>query len=170
MWLTLALAQLGSVQASDVADPRASVVTIVIHMYTYGNVPPGELEPAIDQSTRALRAAGIHADWRDHARNQGRAEPGELTLLLLSAEMTARKCASDGIGTHVLGTATPAGARAWIFSDRVHAVARRIGVPVADILGQVLTHEIGHLLLGDPRRLKSEPARSSTPPGTSTVG
>ena len=146
-WL-LSLGPLGWAAGAGAIDPQPAPLTLVIHTYTYVDVPRWELQPGIDQTTRAFRAAGIHTEWRHQPDTGGPPpRPGEITMLLLSAEMTARKCASSDLGPTVLGTSLPAAARAWIFPGRITTVANGLGLPVADILGQVITHEIGHLLL-----------------------
>jgi hypothetical protein len=132
-----------------VAADERSRIPIVVHVHTYAAIPASELRPAIEQTTRALRAGGIEPEWRHVPRGRG-SFPGEreFVLSLLSPEMTRQKCALDGIGESVLGTSSPATARAWIFADRIEAIAGRRGLTIADILGQVITHELGHLLLG----------------------
>ena len=146
--LLLSLTQFEWAAGAGVVDQQTVPLTIVIYTHSYVDVPRWELQPAIEQTTRALRAAGILAEWRNQPDHGPAPRPNELTLLLLSAEMTARKCALEDIGPRVLGTSAPAAARAWIFLDRVTTVANRLGLAVVDILGQVITHELGHLLLG----------------------
>ena len=116
---------------------------LVIRVQTHTDVPRHELQASLDQADRAFRAAGIQTEWR----SAGAAGPGEFTLLLLSREMADRKCAADGLDASVLGSAASAIGRAWIFVERITTVARGQGLPVSDILGQVITHELGHLLL-----------------------
>jgi hypothetical protein len=131
-----------------VADEHGPV-SLTVHVYRYATVRQSDLAAALAQTTRALQAAGIGPDWRFITRQPSVApRTGELTVLLLTPEMTAQKCARDRIQSAVLGTSAPAPGRAWIFVDRISEVAETRGLAVSDILGQVITHELGHLLLG----------------------
>jgi hypothetical protein len=127
------------------AGPRAPV--IVVHVQGAVHVPRWDLEPAIDQTSRAFRAIGIQTVWRSSVAAP--VSPAEFTLVFLTPDMAARKCSADQVGPAVLGSSAPAARRAWIFVDRITAVARGAGLPVSDIMGQVVTHELGHLLLSD---------------------
>jgi hypothetical protein len=138
--------------ARPVPANEPSRIPIVIHVHIYDAVDESELRPALEQTTRALRSGGIEPEWRRVPAGRG-SVPGEreFVLSLLSPAMTRQKCAVDGIGEAVLGTSSPETARAWIFVDRIRIATRRRGLTLTDILGQVITHELGHLLLGaDP--------------------
>lgn len=124
-------------------------LVLVICLHSYADVPRSELQPALDQTARAFRAVGVRTEWRDSPAGQWSTRPCELTLLLLSGEMTAHKALVDQIDSRVLGSSVPAAGRAWIFMDRVAAVSARAGLKLSDILGQVITHELGHLVLLD---------------------
>ena len=67
---------------------------------------------------------------------------------MLSPEMVRRKGTMDGIESDVAARSAPAAGRAWIFADRVRAASEQRAMPAADMLGKVITHELGHLLLG----------------------
>ena len=124
-------------------------VSLTVHVYRYALVRPSDLAAALAQTTRALQAAAIQPEWQFITGKPGAVpRAGEFALLLLTPQMTARKCSVDGIPSTVLGTSAPATGRAWIFVDRIREVADQRALPVSDILGQVITHELGHLLLG----------------------
>jgi hypothetical protein len=70
-----------------------------------------------------------------------------LKVLLLSKEMAIRKAATDGVGDAVLAQAAKGCGRTYIFSHRVGALAKRNQRSVGEVLGWVIAHELGHLIL-----------------------
>src|SRR4029434_6614158 len=54
------------------------------------------------------------------------------------------------LGFAIVDPITRTGAMATVFHDQVHAVARRTGVDLSELLGRTLAHEIGHLVLRAP--------------------
>ena len=92
--------------------------------------------------------AGIRTIWA-YGRNRTLRLEGALHLkvLVLSKEMAEQKISSDGVPDNVLGQAAKDCGRAYIFSHRIAALAARNERPVGDLLGRVIAHEIGHLLL-----------------------
>jgi hypothetical protein len=123
---------------------------IVVYLEDHANVPAYVLQPALRQVTRTFLHVGIPVSWRTPP-----ARPTmpmrrfwEYTVVMLSPEMVIRKCAAEGVGDEVAATAAPTVGRAWIFARRIVSGSDRRAMPAADMLGKVLTHEIGHLLLG----------------------
>jgi hypothetical protein len=70
-----------------------------------------------------------------------------LNVLVLSREMGEQKIAGDGVRTGVLGQAAKACGRAYIFSHRIAALAKRSERDLGQLLGRVIAHEVGHLVL-----------------------
>jgi len=123
---------------------------IVVYLEDYANVPPYVLQPALRQATRAFLRVGIPIVWETSPARltMPMRRSWQYTLLMLSPAMVIRKCAAEGIGTDVAAKAAPTVGRAWIFAGRIVSAAEKRAMPAADTLGKVLTHEIGHLLLG----------------------
>lgn len=98
--------------------------------------------------TQAFRSAGVRAVWREEsAKDFGPGEP-EVTVILLTNEMTKRKTASEMIPATAMGTAAPAAKRAWIFIDRVQDFAATQHASVGRLLGIVIAHEVAHVAAG----------------------
>ena len=68
-------------------------------------------------------------------------------VLLLCQEMAARKIERDAIPANVLGRAAGPTGRAYILTHRIAAVAARHRRDFDRLLGRVIAHEVGHLLL-----------------------
>jgi hypothetical protein len=148
--LTTALAvsaALLTARAATAADAPERA-TIVLHVDDFANLLPGELDRAEKVARGIFAAAGVRTVWL-HGREKGPRLEGALHLkvLLLSRGMSEQKIAADGVGATVLGQAAKACGRAYIFSHRVAALAARNQRDLADVLGRIMAHEIGHLLL-----------------------
>jgi len=147
---TLMVVSLGGAAIDATTDDRhaSDGLAIVVNVTDFAGVPEWDLRPALDQAARAFQAVGITVLWRKTAQDiDGVDQPPAFDLRLLSAAMVARKCAAEGIGPNVLARSAPALGRAWIFAHRIGANAAG-----PDLLGKVITHELGHLLLPQHNR------------------
>ncbi len=130
---------------------------LTIHIYNLANVPSRRLDSATRDAGRILATAGIEAVW------ERRPEEREAHVLDLTA---CKRPAYDGRGYIVvaivgsvparyhsgaLGYALPnaqAGVNATIFYERIKQIGEEGGTDLATVLGDVMAHEIGHVLLG----------------------
>jgi hypothetical protein len=77
-------------------------------------------------------------------------------MILIMAEAPAKlKAAMEQLGTDVMGQGAPSIGRAYIYYDRVVAFRPIAPRDIPTTLGDVMAHELGHLIL---------------PPGHSSVG
>lgn len=122
--------------------------TIVLHVDNFANLPSETLHPAQKLVAAIFADAGVRLVWVDGRERPPRRE-GErhLRVLLLSPEMSERKIAAEGVPANVLARAARVPGRAYIFVHRVEDLATRFEVGVARVLGNVIAHETGHLLL-----------------------
>ncbi len=118
------------------------------------HVAPRELADAEAQATAAYRAAGIDMVW-SLASQEPEAKQGavDVRVVIVSRELTNRLCRADGLndkamGIAVSGATSAQGRIAYIFYDRIVQNATTNRTLVARVLGRVLAHEVGHLLLG----------------------
>ena len=76
-------------------------------------------------------------------------EPSDFVVIVLSPNMSRRlKVARDVVGMAIVPP-QGGGRIAYVLFDRVTRVARTARLDVTDILGMVMAHEIGHLMLPD---------------------
>jgi hypothetical protein len=150
------------------AAPPAAAETgarahITVNVYNYASVPAAILARAQDEAARIYRKAGVESVWLDCTaglEGAGRKEvclrtsgPTGLFLKILPREMAERFPTPDGwLGFAALASAKgDFGAHASIFFHRVEEIQARvsgIGLSAGQLLGHVMAHEIGHLLLG----------------------
>lgn len=122
---------------------------LVLHVDNYAELPPSILARAEVETARVYAAAGVRTTWV-HGDDEADARDAgglHLRVLLLCGAMTNHKTDAEHIGTNVLGRANRQTARAYIFTPRVVNVALQRGKSVDLMIGRIMAHEIGHLLL-----------------------
>ena len=121
-------------------------VRLVIHVDNYARIRGADLWPAEREVTRIYTTAGVHIVWAtrdDHAD-----EPGlHVHLQLLSRDMAMHMIAALRVADTVAGRSARDAGRAYIFTHRIVDMALRHSDDFRRILGQVMAHEIGHLML-----------------------
>jgi hypothetical protein len=144
-----------AVTGGPVASAQApeNALTVTLHVTNYAAISPKELAAAEAYATAIYRAAGIQTVWTDAPRPRGETRSPHLRVVILSPEMTAKKCQAAHLGASVMGTAadggTDGGARiAYVFADRIALTAFQYLAKFECALGHVMAHEAGHLLLG----------------------
>lgn len=129
---------------------------LVVHVDNYARVPATFLAKAQAEATRIYSTAGVQTIWLDGEELPVTAEltevmsrPGarHVRVLLLCPEMSERKAILDQVPPNVLGQAAYGTGRAYIFMGRVMDEGNRRRRDPALVLGRVLAHELGHLVL-----------------------
>jgi hypothetical protein len=134
---------LGVVMAVGVlgAGRGAGAQTIVLHVVDCAHVSRSELADAETEATQIYERSGVRTMWvhgevtsaiDDHAMH--------LTIVILARNV------STSLMDQTLGAA-PHPTHAYVYYDRVAAFARRDAVSIGVLLGKVMGHEVGHLLL-----------------------
>ncbi len=123
-------------------EPKGSAIRIlVIHDMS---VPlRNTLSQAQDETERIYAAAGVKLVWTDALATLPR-----LTMMIVPNPTAWR----ERVSADALGAAPAAeegmGRLAYAFHERIEASAQKHGTDPAKILGCVMAHELGHLLLG----------------------
>ena len=130
---------------------QAGQSTLEIYVYNQAGVPAGILSQAEKQSTRIFRFAGFQTKWVECSTAEvvgiecnGLPQPGDVVLQIVHE---TRKLKADVFGAAFLGQ-DGTGEYTNVFYDRVNDLNRDWKVPLAEVLGHVMAHEVGHLLLG----------------------
>jgi hypothetical protein len=107
------------------------------------DVPGPELVAAKSVAERIYKAAGVSIVWRD----PGTKTTGEeLTVIVLAQPIPERAGPSGEMGV-ATGTSRERTHIAYVFYNRVVAAAKEFSAPASHVLGHVIAHELGHLLL-----------------------
>jgi hypothetical protein len=144
--VTAALALIVLFAAGEPLAAQGDPTAIVLDVHDYAKVPPSLLKNAELEASRIYATTGVTIVWRHDRAQEPAAAARRFHVLLLCSEMSAQKIKKDGISDGVLGVAGHGTGRAHIFVGRVLDHSIRFGNPSV-VLGRVLAHEIGHLLL-----------------------
>jgi hypothetical protein len=133
------------------APPDLPVISIGLD--DYGNVPVGQLAHAQVDVAQVYCDVGIEIAWRETRHLSTDTPPGQtpftssrpgLTIIILSPDMVTRMAPpSTALGT-APGSVDGPGHIAYVFYSRLPIIS--VGND-DEIMGLVIAHEIGHLLL-----------------------
>ena len=143
-WAVLLLA------GADSSLAREPAARVVVRIYNYAEVQADVLGRAQVEAARIFRQAGVEVEWNeiDLSGPPGKAPAAStdepvFNLKLLSESMAARiprPARMFGIALHI---------DVFLFVHRVRDLARDSGFPLPLVLGHIMAHELGHLLLGE---------------------
>lgn len=125
--------------------------TLVIDMTNHAAVPRDDLARARGEVERIFDEAAVAVEWAQPSSPGKDATNGDhrrrVTVLLLTitgdSKVDAEGCA--------LGLAVPSKSTAYVFFNRLLKATRARPVDVTVVLGRVIAHEVGHLLLPQGR-------------------
>ena len=153
VFLFLATAPVSSAAVLDVP-----VTPLVVRLYGDPELSPYESRSALEEAKAILAHAGFAPEWITCAA--GATTPPRCTVPLAGAELAvrfatppphARTVGALPLGYSLVDPETQSGALATVYLDRVKWLARTSTAQVATLLGRVIAHELGHLLLGTPQ-------------------
>ena len=123
-------------------------VTLVLHVEDYARVPAADRSAAQAEVTRIYAAAGVRTVWA--TGNDYSDAPGlHLRVILFSRDVAMPAIRAEAVPGSVLGLAVREAGRAYILTHRIANLAQRHGDEFRWLLGRVLAHEVGHLVLPD---------------------
>ena len=125
---------------SAYAAPEQGLRRLAVAVYDYVGVDPALLAMAERIAGDAYLRAGIMIEW---VELDGFENDGRFYVNLLSKEMAAPFSASK----ETVGFAAPGSLAANAVYDRIREIAHHYRVPCGVMLGYVMAHELGHLLL-----------------------
>ena len=129
------------VQEATAASER---VRIGIRLSQRSDTPHWVISQAQEIVSAVFSGAGVDVLWADDQTS-----PDELMLtVMLAADAPAKSLTSMKVLAVAIAPDTGCGRIAYAIWPRVQAFARAERVSEAAVLGRVLAHEVGHLLLG----------------------
>jgi hypothetical protein len=133
-------------------------VTLTVRLYNTSGVPAPELVAARRAAESILRETGLNVIFRHCGRQVSpddavdpcvdRLAPSEVVVRVIHAPAFNTGIHPDAYGLAYVVQETGRGWLATVFSDRIDHAAARVGVEPGTLLGRVMAHEVGHLLLG----------------------
>lgn len=136
-------------------QPALPEITLTVRVHDFAALPRSALEAAENTAGRLFQRAGVALVWLDCGPQEPVApacraplDAVTLSLRLLPREQAARYAE----GSETFGFALPVrdafAVDACVFPHAAADLARRTGISFAEILGHLVAHELGHLLLG----------------------
>jgi hypothetical protein len=132
---------------------------ITVFVYNYAAIPPDVLAQTEAESARIYQLGGIEIQWLDCPLSPAEANrfpacqvppgPTRLALRILSQSMADRlRQAQDSFGFALYPDDGSFATIANVFAHDAEQLANRRGMRQGVVLGDLVTHELGHLLLG----------------------
>jgi len=121
--------------------------TAVVRVDNLAAVRADDLRFAEKRAAAVFGAIGALVIWIDEDLAVRTGIRAPFTLVLMDAEKSAGQAS---LLVDALGFAEPQVRRAYVFHDRIHALNVRSPPSIPSILGDVMAHELGHLLLPPP--------------------
>lgn len=129
----------------------ATALPLEIYVYNQAGVPQAILSRAEQRVTRILRRSGVEPEWLDCSAPgaggrdcSGLPARGSVTVQIVHGTM---KMSDDIFGAAFLGE-DGIGRQTDVFYDRINQLHQNANVALPELLGNVMAHELGHLLLG----------------------
>jgi hypothetical protein len=154
------------VAKTKVAPAPEHALNINVRIYNYADVTSGILAKAQSESERIFRRAGIQTNWlacavpgREVETNPScKAKPGatDIQVRILPKKMAQglmKHHSEFGLAFTTSGDGF--GSNASIFYHRVEELSERRHTSKSLLLGHLIAHEIGHLLLGSNSHSRS---------------
>jgi hypothetical protein len=140
----------------SLAASRAAVVPdgLVIRVYDNAGIPAGDRTRAIARAREILTLAEVDAEWLDCPARGVKAgwacaaPLGWRELVVRLSRAQGRDANAKALGSSVIDAKTGDGTFATVYIDRVETVAQQGRTDVATMIGRLIAHEVGHLLLG----------------------
>ena len=139
-------------RAASAAEPKLLIITI--NIFNDAGVPDSALETAKHETSRIFTAAHLQIRWNDCMTTPSvpagsscrdlRAAANELNARIVPA---GKRQNEDIFGVAFLG-ADGTGKYSDIFYDSVEMLRTQRPINIGRLLGHVMAHELGHLLIG----------------------
>jgi len=139
---------LTGVARASAADP-AKPLTLRLHLHNHANVARDVVIRAQDEVSGIYRRFGVNTVWvtADSVSQPGSHDPELTVIIKANGRMAEQRPSKTDVMGLAPGSHVEPGRIAFAFFDAVDRFARRYDVDVAVVLGYVMAHEIGHLLL-----------------------
>ena len=129
------------------------ISAIMVRLYSEVQFPPRTLGQAEQESVRIFRQAGIEIDWVECGTFMPHADPRckispDPEHLVMRIVRKASSAADSVFGMAFLSEIDGRGAYGDVFFGSVERLHQECGASVGRVLGHVMAHELGHLMLG----------------------
>jgi hypothetical protein len=138
-------------------------LAVPVRLHNNAGVPTDVLTPAKAYTADVYSRIGVALQWLNGSEVILDGIESPYTIVLMTPHAAQRKAAEDGVTDEVVGQAAAVARRAYIYYERVVALAQPPERDVVTFLGYVMAHEFGHLLLPGRRHASAGIMRASFP-------
>ena len=136
----VALGLVGSTSAAFASKPGLPAIRILVN--SVPGVPFDVLLRAKGETARIYADAGVRLVWSDPSRTL----PCVTVMIVSNTDAWPKRVGASALGA-APGTDEGMGRLAYAFYDRIGVTAQQYRTDVAKLLGYVMAHELGHILL-----------------------
>ena len=132
---------------------------ITVYLYDYSGLSRETLARAERETSRIYRHSNLEVSWTQCPTPDGKAtglnpcrpasEAPVLALSILPRDMEGRMRESAGLAGRGLVSGIAVGGHAYVFQQRVVEACGNGKYPQDVVLGHLMAHELGHVLLGE---------------------
>jgi hypothetical protein len=115
--------------------------SVLLYLANEASVSPDIVRDARQEVIRIYARIGVRVIWAEHVTGSPK-----VPLVIIIPQITGQWVGPTSLGLAVRG-ANSSGRVAYVFYDRVLPLATKHQMSDASLLGVVIAHEIGHLLL-----------------------
>jgi len=126
------------------AEPK---LRFTVRIDDKAGVPGALLKFAEERAADVFAMRDVKVEWIDGADANRLKIVAAYTVLIMAEAPASLKAAMEHIGVDVMGQGAPLVGRAYIYYDRVLKLGPIPPRDVVTTLGDVLAHELGHLML-----------------------
>ena len=137
------------------ATDAGSEADLSVRLVDHSGQSAADLDAALGVAGELMMTAGVRVIWKvcpvepsGIAACDALRPEGERVIRIIQGPASRATSSSDALGTAVIDSQARTGTLATGYFDRVTRTATRAGVSSTTLLGRVIAHELGHLLLG----------------------
>jgi hypothetical protein len=151
--MIIALGSAGAAQSIVLDSASTPTPTVTIDIHDYAQVPRSALSRAMAEAATIFSGTGIRLEWivRRQSSTGWYLQPASMAAGTITVQIIPvlrdERLAEDPTTLGAVPGAHAGGRMAYLFSSRIEVVARRNATTFGALLGIVLAHEIGHVLL-----------------------
>ena len=150
--LAVALTALIPLQSLEAFTESRAAIPVIVHLEDQVGLRHDLLREATAEVDETFRAARVRLVWtRPGVSVQDGVASCARVVRLTITEGPPPARATDALAQEALGSAAPWAGQARVFYRRLSAAAAEHPVAASRILGHVISHELGHLLLSSGR-------------------
>ena len=146
--VTGALILLVSVGSAPGADDRHLPPSLSLRIMNHAHLSSETVQRAAQEVSAIYRVAGVATTWVEASPHSGPGN-GSVDIVLMSEALADTHVRQRGFRHDNLGYAIRAARRAYIFCRHIHDIEIEFSREPGEVLGLVIAHEVGHLLLPD---------------------